>query len=370
MVSCHFSYHFMFSFLLVSLLIKIAAAETSVEHVIVLVGNGMAAPLETDFVPNTKDFLKLGGYSNKAYTVKPPEDAETLASLLTSCEPKDHHVSDNNLVKNYSNTACPTIFQSIKQKGLESALFTQYKKLPDYFIEENVVNSRTYGMNETRKMTEEVIELLKSDKVPNLIIVEYEEVDIVAHEYGFFSKEFFNAIASVDTEFGLIYDTVKSTNLLNSSFVVVCSTHGGNKDAKKHEDDELITIQIFWGAVGNSINQVKKQLKEKISILDTAALIADRLDSLRGSAWAGNVPQFDNKTPKAMIISVVVVVILILIAVSVCIYIKYCKPKCVKVDIEMPLNSTEHVDDPMRPMDKHIEVKEPGINDELIAERP
>jgi bisphosphoglycerate-independent phosphoglycerate mutase (AlkP superfamily) len=88
---------------------------------------------------------------------------------------------------------------------------------------------------------------------PQVLFVHLPEVDSVGHASGWGSPEQLRAIAGADRCIGRFLDALKARGVLDSTFVLITSDHGGA--GKSHGPDDPRSRTIPWIAAGPGVRR-------------------------------------------------------------------------------------------------------------------
>ena len=205
-------------------------------------------------LPVLRGLLMHGSYTMWARTVDEGYTVPSHVSMLTGVVPSRHGVTwDNHIEDAYPEV--PTLFDLAHRAGYTTALAVGKTKL----IVLTRPGSLDYsfvgheGMVDALDVAREANAFLRKPKVPDVLFVHFGDVDTAGHDHGWGSREQMAALEKADRALGMILDTLRDARLLDSTFVIVTSDHGGA--ALLHPPEDARSQFIPWIASGPSVRE-------------------------------------------------------------------------------------------------------------------
>lgn len=132
-----------------------------------------------------------------------------------------------------------------------------------YYYAKNGMDTFLNGLIESRKVASKACEWLDQyQKRPFFLFVHFSEVDQKGHQFGENSKEYNDALVSIDAWSGRIIERVKKLGLYDRTLVYVTADHGFDEGLKSHQDapyvflatnDRLVIRRGFRGDIAPTI---------------------------------------------------------------------------------------------------------------------
>jgi hypothetical protein len=122
---------------------------------------------------------------------------------------------------------------------------------------------------------------------PSLIFIQYDTCDAAGHRFGYFSEKQAESLKGADNMLGRMIDRLELMS--GDTFVMAMTDHGGGgAHPNRHGSDKPVDMTIFWGLSGPGISP--GVLKENISLLDMAPIVAHLLKLPIPPDWEGRIP--------------------------------------------------------------------------------
>lgn len=270
-----------------------AGSDAKFKHVVLLGFDGMSSDgLMKANTPNFDKLMKEGSSSMHVRSVLPSKSSPNWGAMLMGAGPEQTGITSNEwrkdkfilpaVVKDEQDWF-PTIFRLIKDQKSNSEVGTIYhwSGFQELFHHADVDhNEDTKDEFET---TTAVVKYIK-EKKPDFLFVQFDQIDIAGHKYGFMADEYYQSIADSDQLLAEVIHAIEEAGIENETLVIVNSDHGGiQKDHGGETMEEIETPVILWG------KGIKKgyTIQLPVYMYDYAAIVADALGLKQPYAWIG-----------------------------------------------------------------------------------
>lgn len=267
-------------------------AETPWRHVLFIGSDGMsAAVLRRPGIraPTIRSLMAQGSWSLRARTILPSSSASNWAAMFQCSGPEQNGYVDWNTKEPSvppsaidGNGRYPDIFARFRAARPESKIGYAYEwsGMP-FLVDTNVCDF----VERTGIPDDGVLGWIRETK-PELMVIVFNSPDDAGHEYGWDSPEYEAAVETVDARIAGILAAYRQAEILDDTFVVFTSDHGGI--AKGHGGASLAEMErplVFAGPL------VKKGYEIPWVTLspDVGATIANVLNAPPAREWTGRV---------------------------------------------------------------------------------
>jgi len=144
-----------------------------------------------------------------------------------------------------------------------------------YYYAKNGMDTFLNGLIESRKVAAKTRAWLEQyQKRPFFLFVHFGEVDQKGHQFGENSKEYNNALISVDAWTGKIIEKVKELSLYDKTSIYVTADHGFDEGLKTHKDAPYVFLAT------NDRQVIRRGFRADIAptILDRFGLDLNQID--------------------------------------------------------------------------------------------
>ena len=269
-------------------------------HVVLLAMDGWGAYSvnKAHDIPNIKYFMENGSYTLKDRTVLPSASAINWASMFMGVPTEMHgytqwnsrtpeipsaNVGDHNI--------CPTIFSVVREQlpQAETGCLAEWVGIK-YLIDSLSVSHLECPISSEKDvmtLANKAAEYIKAKK-PKFLAVCNDQIDHAGHSLGHDTPEYYNTLASVDKQVGVIVQALKDAGMWDDTIIILTADHGGIN--KGHGGKTLLEMEIpfiIWG------KGVKKgfHITDTMMQYDCAATIAEIFGLKRPQSWRG-VPAY------------------------------------------------------------------------------
>lgn len=263
------------------------------KHVILLGFDGMSS--EGLMKANTPTFDKLmeeGSSSMHVRSVLPTKSGPNWSAMLMGAGPEQTGVTSNEWRKNKfilppvvkdDQDWFPTVFRVIKDQKPNAEIGTIYH----WSGFKELFNHADVNHNEDPKdefdTAKAVTEYIK-EKKPEFLFVQFDQIDIAGHKYGYMEKGYYQTIADADQLLAKVMNSIEEAGIADETLVIVNADHGGIKKNHGGETiEEIETPVILWG------RGIRKgyTIQLPIYMYDYAAIVVHALGLKQPYAWIG-----------------------------------------------------------------------------------
>lgn len=204
--------------------------------------------------PVLQDLVKRGSFTFWARTTAGAVTIPSHVSMLTGVPPSKHGVEWNRDLPFATPVwpARPTIFELAKGAGLSTAMAAGKSKfsvlarpgtLDWSFVSKEPVSTDDVVADSACAAIQR--------QAPAVFFVHLPSVDSAGHTFGWGSPEQLATIAEADRAVGRLLEAYRGRGLLDSTFILVTSDHGGA--GTTHGADDARSRHIPWIAVGPGV---------------------------------------------------------------------------------------------------------------------
>ncbi len=204
--------------------------------------------------PNLRALMARGTFTMWARTTDVAVTLPSHVSMLTGVPPKKHGVDWNRDIPTPIYPKWPTLFDVAHAAGLTTAAAAGKSKFTSLTepksLDWSFVTDKTAASDD--EVTDEVLQWISaSASPPQVLFVHLPGVDSAGHSKGWGSPVQLKAIATADRCIGRILAALESRGVLDSTFVLVSSDHGGQ--GRSHGANDTRSLTIPWIAAGPGI---------------------------------------------------------------------------------------------------------------------
>lgn len=268
------------------------AQPKKVKHVILIGCDGFGGyALPQADMPNVKKMMQKGAWSLKARSVLPSSSAVNWASMLMGSGPTMHGytewgsaVPEIPSVDTNRYGLFPTVFSLLKEQrpAAVSALIYSWAGI-NPLVEEEVPTIRV-SSGDSDDFGADTAALIIKEQKPVLTFIHLHQPDVVGHNIGHHTPEYFNELKKVDARIGKILQAVQEAGIAEHTVILLTADHGGKN--KGHGGKSLDEVQIPWIVYGKGVRE-GHQINNTIITYDTGATIAWLLRLKTPQSWRG-----------------------------------------------------------------------------------
>ncbi|HEU4683704.1 MAG TPA: alkaline phosphatase family protein [Nitrospira sp.] len=270
------------------------------EHVILFVLEGFSQDsLKGGTMPTVGRLIKEGSVTWSAKGVTPALRLPTMASLITGMPVEKHGITWNAFEFSRGYPRAPSVFDYLDLSGgRDSAIFFMDESLYQLARPEPYTDYQMCGPLKPECTPERVVSYIRQYfkkatsghgyghailSLPHLLVVHLPEAGRVGAARGWGSKDYREALRSVDKAIASVLDIYKEQRLLNRTTVFVTSLTAEGRDANRDQPNEVAPV-VPWIASGVGIKQ-GHAIHQPVSILDTGATVMRTLGLQTYTEW-------------------------------------------------------------------------------------
>ena len=276
------------------------STKAKAEHVVLIGIDGWGAysvPKAHD-IPNIRYFIDNGCCSLTDRSVLPSASAINWASMFMGVPTEMHGYThwDSRTPEIQSaftgkHNMCPTIFSVVREQmpSAETGCLFEWdgiKYLVDTLSISHVAQA-TNCNNDPMQLANMSAEYIKAKK-PKLVAVCFDQVDHTGHAEGHDTPAYYNTLANVDKEIGVIMQAVRDAGIWDNTVFILTADHGGIN--KGHGGQTLMEMQIPFIISGKNIKK-GMTITDTMMQYDCPATIAEIFGLQRPQSWRG-VPAY------------------------------------------------------------------------------
>jgi predicted AlkP superfamily pyrophosphatase or phosphodiesterase len=280
-----------------------ASGPTVAEHVILFVLEGVdQRALKAGPMPVLSRLVKEGAVTWSAQTISPPLRLPAMASLLTGLPVAKHGVTWDAFEFSRGYPRPPMVFDYLDLSGgRDSAIFFMDESLYQLAKPEPYTDYQMCGPLKPECSPERIVSYITQYfnkalsghgyghailALPHFLVVHLPEGGRAGSAHGWTSKEYRQALRSVDAAMGSVLEIFKTHGLLPRTTIFVTSLSGPT-EAKVTTDDvqaPAASSHVPWIASGVGI-KAGYVIRQPVSIIDTGATVMRTLGLTTHTEW-------------------------------------------------------------------------------------
>lgn len=289
-------------------------AGSPAEHVVLFVLEGLSQEsLKGGTMPNLSKLITEGSVTWSASGVKPALRLPMMASLITGMPVEKHGITWNFFEISRGYPRSPSLFDYLDLSGgRDSAIFYMDESLYQLARPEPYTDYQLCGALRpecgSQKLVAYIQQYLQKAtsghgyghailSLPHLLVVHLPEAGRAGVAHGWNSKEYRDALRSVDTAMKSILDLFQTYSLLDRTTIVVTALSGKGTDAGA-ESPTTDSPVVPWIVSGVGIKR-GQTIRQPVSIIDTGATVMRILGLNTHTEWDSKVVEEIFKTAAA-----------------------------------------------------------------------
>jgi hypothetical protein len=270
------------------------------EHVILFVLEGFGEEsLKGGTMPTLSKLVKDGSVTWSATAVKPALRLPTMASIITGVPVEKHGINWNTFEFSRGYPRAPSVFDYLDLSGgRDSAIFFMDEALYQLARPEPYTDYQMCGPLKPECSPERIVSYIQQYfrkatsghgyghailSLPHFLVVHLPEAGRVGASRGWASKEYREALRTVDKAIASVLDIYKGQDLLKRTTVFVTSLSAEGRDAGREETVSGTPV-VPWIASGVGIKH-GHAIHQPVSILDTGATVMRTLGLQTHTEW-------------------------------------------------------------------------------------
>ncbi|MDP1770120.1 MAG: alkaline phosphatase family protein [Nitrospirota bacterium] len=270
------------------------------EHVILFVLEGFGQDsLKGGTMPALSRLIKDGSVTWSATAVKPALRLPTMASLITGLPVEKHGISWNVFEFSRGYPRAPSLFDYLDLSGgRDSAIFLMDESLYQLARPEPYTDYQMCGPLKPECSTDRIVSYIRQyfkkatsghgyghaiPALPHFLVVHLPEAGRVGTAKGWTSKEYREALRSVDKAINSVLDLYTEKGLTKGTTLFVTSLSAEGSDPGQDQADAAVPM-VPWIASGVGIKH-GYAIHQPVSILDTGATVMRTLGLQTHTEW-------------------------------------------------------------------------------------
>ena len=270
------------------------------EHVILFVLEGFGQDsLNGGTMPTLSRLIKEGSVTWSATAVKPALRLPTMASLITGMPVEKHGITWNTFEFSRGYPRAPSLFDYLDLSGgRDSAIFLMDESLYQLARPEPYTDYQMCGPLKPECSTDRIVSYIRQYfkkatsghgyghailSLPHFLVVHLPEAGRVGVSRGWTSKEYREALRTVDKAMHSVLDIYQEHGLIKRTTVFVTSLSAEGRDANQEQTDATVPM-VPWIASGVGIKP-GHAIHQPVSILDTGATVMRTLGLQTHTEW-------------------------------------------------------------------------------------
>ena len=294
------------------------SATSPTEYVILFVLEGFGQDsLKGGTMPTMSRLIKQGAVTWSATGVTPALRLPTMVSLITGMPVDKHGVSWNTFDFSRGYPRPPSVFDYLDLSGgRDSAIFLMDESLYQIARPEPYTDYQMCGPLKPECNPDRLVSYIRAyfkkavsgegyghaiQSLPHFLIVHLPYAGRVGVAHGWGSREYRDALRTVDKAVASVLDIYKEQGMLNRTTVFVTSLSAEGKDAGGEQADGAVPL-LPWIASGVGIKH-GYAIHQSVSILDTGATVMRTLGLETHTEWESHAIEEIFQTASATTVS-------------------------------------------------------------------
>ena len=278
--------------------IPVSIAQTDYVILFVLEGFGQNS-LKGGTMPTLSRLIKEGAVTWSATAVKPALRLPTMASLITGMPVEKHGITWNTFEFSRGYPRAPSVFDYLDLSGgRDSAIFLMDESLYQLARPEPYTDYQICGPLKPECSTDRIVSYIRQYfkkassghgyghailSLPHFLVVHLPEAGRVGASKGWTSKEYRDALRTVDKAIHSVLDIYQEQGLTKRTTQFVTSLSAEGSDANQESADTAVPM-VPWIASGAGIKP-GHAIHQPVSILDTGATVMRTLGLQTHTEW-------------------------------------------------------------------------------------
>lgn len=276
------------------------ASTVQTEHVILFVLEGFGQDsLKGGTMPTLSRLVKEGSVTWSATAVKPALRLPTMASLITGMPVEKHGITWNYFEFSRGYPRAPSVFDYLDLSGgRDSAIFLMDESLYQLARPEPYTDYQMCGPLKPECSTDRIVSYIRQyfkkatsghgyghaiPALPHFLVVHLPEAGRAGIAQGWTSKEYREALRSVDKAINSVLDLYKEKGLIKGTTLFVTSLSAEGRNPSQDQADAAVPM-VPWIASGVGIKH-GHAIHQPVSILDTGATVMRTLGLQTHTEW-------------------------------------------------------------------------------------
>lgn len=270
------------------------------EHVILFILEGFSQDsLKGGTMPTLSKLVKDGSVTWSATGVMPALRLPTMASIITGVPVEKHGIDWNTFEFSRGYPRAPSLFDYLDLSGgRDSAIFFMDESLYQLARPEPYTDYQMCGPLKPECGPDRIVSYIQQYfkkatsghgyghailSLPHLLVVHLPEAGRVGASRGWNSKEYREALRTVDKAINSVLDIYKAQSLMDRTTIFVTSLSAEGNDPGKEQADGATPV-LPWIASGVGIKR-GHAIHQRVSIIDTGATVMRTLGLQTYTEW-------------------------------------------------------------------------------------
>ena len=235
--------------------------------------------------PHIDEFIAGGVVTYSAMTAIPSASFEAWGAMFHGVGPEKHRLGGNQPCS--EDVPWPSFMKVAKQARPEvkCASFSCWQPINTHIIE---ASCECYCASmPDPELAATAVDYIRNH-TPDLFFMQLDFIDGAGHSHGYGSPEYLEQITATDILVGRMLDAIQDAGVIDESLIILLSDHGG--EGESHGSDHPDCVNIFWACRGPEVKR-GVELKSKLNIMDTAAIVAYALGLPVPGGWDAKIPE-------------------------------------------------------------------------------
>ena len=272
----------------------VCGESTVYKHVVILGVDGAGTFFRNTPTPNMDSIFTDGAITYKGITESPSISAECWASLMHGVNASVHGVTANAQNSYPIDSDYPSFFRVVRENDPDAELgsYTTWNTINNLIVEDGIGITKVGWSGTDADLTNKICAYVESAS-PDVLYVQFDNVDAAGHNYGFGSDEHLAKITEIDALIGRVYESYVNAGIIDDTLFIVTTDHGGTRVPSgsylgNHGGETPEEKEITFAAKGKTV--VKGGDIKDFEIRDTAAIVLYALGYEQPESWTARVP--------------------------------------------------------------------------------
>lgn len=264
------------------------------KHVVILGVDGAGTFFRNTPTPNMDAIFADGAITYTGITESPSISAQSWASLMHGVNCNVHGITADSVGSYPTDSDYPSFFRVVRENDPDAKLgsYTTWNTINNLIVEDGIGITKVGWSGTDADLTNKICTYVESAS-PNVLFVQFDNVDAAGHKYGFGSDEHLAKITETDALIGRVYESYVKAGLIEDTLFIVTTDHGGTRVASgdylgNHGGETPEEKEITFAAKGKTVIDGGKI--ENFEIRDTAAIVLYALGYDQPESWTARVP--------------------------------------------------------------------------------
>ena len=206
-------------------------------------------------MPAVRDLMRHGSFTMWAGTTDVAVTTPSHVSMLTGVTPARHGIDFNGDPPPGARIKVPTLFDVAHQAGYTTALSSGKRKFSIFALTRAVDWAwlpTDPVVNDDREVADRAAAIVREHR-PDVMLVHFPGADVAGHGIGWGTPEQIDKLGEIDQGIGRVLGAYRDAGVLDGTYVIVSSDHGGT--VRSHGQGDLRSHFIPWICVGPGVRE-------------------------------------------------------------------------------------------------------------------